>query len=64
MIMFWLPLVVLALLAIILTTGSWLFTDTHQVVEIEMRPHPPQPRPAPYEFEFKRAEELWDRDHI
>jgi len=59
---------ILAGLAIILTLGIWAFTgiskDHSEVVQIEMRPHPPQPRPGPYEFEFKRAEELWDRDHI
>jgi hypothetical protein len=56
-------------LVIILILGIWAFTgiskDYSEVVQIEMRPKsPPQPRPGPYEFEFKRAEELWDRDHI
>jgi hypothetical protein len=60
--------VILAGLAIILTLGIWAFTgiskDHSEVVQIEMHPHSPQPRPGPYEFEFKRAEEIWDRDHI
>jgi hypothetical protein len=62
-----LALAIVVVITVVLTVGLWIFGDSKdhgEVVQIEMHPHPPQPRPGPYEFEFKRAEEIWDRDHI
>ena len=61
----WRAVAILAGLAT-LTLGLWIFSQTHhsEVVQIEMRPHSRQPGPPPYFWEFKRAEELWERDHI